>query len=200
MSDQTTRQAILDAAKQLFTSKGFSSTTVREICQAADVTAPVVYYHFGNKEGLFEAVVKETLVLDDFCALLRERVSACPDPWNKLRTYVDVYMAQFPIPLLNPGLHLEGSTEVNALSLAQLEGGIAAILQLAAEVLAEGIRTKAFREVDIQVTAACLLGTIDSFVRARVYLGTDYDHDQVVACIVDLYTRGLTAQTAGAIG
>jgi AcrR family transcriptional regulator len=196
MSKQTGREAILDAAKHFFTSKGFSGTSVREVCEAAGVTAPVLYYHFGSKEGLFEAVVKETLILDDFCALLHERVSARSDPWDKLRTYIDVYMARFPLPLLNPGLHLEGSTQVNEISLVRLEEGITTLHHIAAEILAEGIQAKAFREVDVEVVAACLLGTIDSFVRAQVYLGTAYDREQVVECVVDLYTRGLMAQSA----
>jgi AcrR family transcriptional regulator len=197
MSKQTGREAILDAARYFFTSKGFSGTSVREVCQAAGVTAPVLYYHFDSKEGLFEAVVKETLILDDFCALLRNRVAACSDPWDKLRTYVDVYMTYFPVPLLNPGLHLEDSTELNEVSLDRLEEGIEALHRIAAEVLVAGIGTGVFREVDVEVMAACLLGTIDSFVRAGVYLGTRYDHEHVVACIVDLYTRGLIAPPAG---
>jgi len=56
MEERTARDAILRAARNLFTTKGFASTTVREICQEAGVTAPVLYYHFGNKEGLFDAV------------------------------------------------------------------------------------------------------------------------------------------------
>lgn len=198
MAEQTGRQAILDAAIHFFTSKGFSSTTVRQVCQAAGVTPPVLYYHFGSKDGLFEAVVKETLVLDDFCALLREQVSACSDPWDQLRTYVDVYMSDFPVPLLNPGLHLEDSTEVNEISLGRLEAGIQAIHQLAVEILVEGIGTKAFREVDVATMAACLVGTIDSFVRVRAYLDVEYDHRQVVDCIVDLFTHGLIARPADA--
>lgn len=193
MSELTGRDAILDAAKSLFTSKGFSSTSVREVCQAAGVTAPVLYYHFGNKGGLFEAVVKETLILDEFCMLLRAQVSACSDPWDKLRTYVRVYLTQFPVPLLNPGLHLEDSTELNEISLHQLEAGIQSIHQLAVDILSHGIQADAFREVDVETMAACLLGTIDSFVRAQVYLEVAYDRDQVIECIVDLFTHGLSA-------
>ena len=48
MPKQTNRDAILRAARNLFTSKGFASTTVREIRQEASVTAPVLYYHFGS--------------------------------------------------------------------------------------------------------------------------------------------------------
>ncbi len=43
----------MEAALRLFTQRGYSATTVRELVAAADVTKPVLYYYFGSKEGLF---------------------------------------------------------------------------------------------------------------------------------------------------
>lgn len=48
---------ILDAAMTLFATKGYSATSVREIVQAADVTNPMLYYYFENKEGLFHKLI-----------------------------------------------------------------------------------------------------------------------------------------------
>lgn len=48
---------ILDAAMALFATKGYSATSVREIVQAADVTNPMLYYYFENKEGLFHRLI-----------------------------------------------------------------------------------------------------------------------------------------------
>jgi AcrR family transcriptional regulator len=47
------RERLLVEALRLFTSRGFSATTVREIVEAAGVTKPVLYYYFGSKEGLY---------------------------------------------------------------------------------------------------------------------------------------------------
>lgn len=47
------RERLLAEALRLFTSKGYAATTVREIVAAAGVTKPVLYYYFGNKEGLY---------------------------------------------------------------------------------------------------------------------------------------------------
>jgi len=52
------RQRLLEAAVRIFAAKGYAATTVRDILRAAGVTAPVLYYHFGNKEGLFLALLK----------------------------------------------------------------------------------------------------------------------------------------------
>ena len=54
-----TRDRILEAAGQLFAERGFESTTVRDICQAAGANVAAVNYYFGDKERLYvEAVVR----------------------------------------------------------------------------------------------------------------------------------------------
>jgi TetR/AcrR family transcriptional regulator len=47
-----TAATIADRAAELFARKGFSSTSIREIAEAANVTKPMLYYYFGNKKGL----------------------------------------------------------------------------------------------------------------------------------------------------
>jgi len=51
--ESESRKQILDAALSLFAQKGYAATTVREIVDAVGVTAPSLYYYFGNKEGLY---------------------------------------------------------------------------------------------------------------------------------------------------
>lgn len=194
MPEQKTRDHILQVARQLFTTKGFANASVSELCRQAGVSPPTLYYHFGDKSGLFEAVVEETLSLDDFHDLLREEVAASSDPWAKLRAYVYTYLRCFPEHLLNPGLHLQNSTQLNGASLRQLGSGIEAIYQLAREILQAGIEAGEFREVDVDTAAACLMGTVDSFVRARVYLEAEYDVQEITDCTVDLFTHGLKAR------
>ncbi len=53
------RERLLAAAVPLFAAKGYAATSVRDILRAAGVTAPVLYYHFGSKEGLFLALAHE---------------------------------------------------------------------------------------------------------------------------------------------
>ena len=51
--DETARTHLLASALKLFNRKGFAGTTVREIVAEAGVTKPVLYYYFGNKEGIY---------------------------------------------------------------------------------------------------------------------------------------------------
>ncbi len=57
---QETRDAILDAAEQVFQERGVSRTSLAEIATAAGVTRGAVYWHFANKADLFDAMVQRT--------------------------------------------------------------------------------------------------------------------------------------------
>ena len=59
MADQSVRQRLLAGAAELFARKGYASTTVREIVEAAQVTKPVLYYYFRNKEGIYLEMMRE---------------------------------------------------------------------------------------------------------------------------------------------
>jgi AcrR family transcriptional regulator len=56
-SAAATSERILDAAEQLFASRGFFGASLREITGAAGVDLALANYHFGSKEQLFEAVL-----------------------------------------------------------------------------------------------------------------------------------------------
>jgi AcrR family transcriptional regulator len=51
-----TRERILDAAEKLFAERGFYGVSIRDVTGAAEVDVALVAYHFGNKQGLLEAV------------------------------------------------------------------------------------------------------------------------------------------------
>ena len=51
-----TRQRIVDTALRLFSEKGTSAVSMRELADAADVTVPGIYYHFASKADLIQAV------------------------------------------------------------------------------------------------------------------------------------------------
>jgi AcrR family transcriptional regulator len=54
---ETTRDALLDAAEQVFAAKGFEGASVREITALARANLGAITYHFGSKASLYEAVI-----------------------------------------------------------------------------------------------------------------------------------------------
>ncbi|MGZ8428078.1 MAG: TetR/AcrR family transcriptional regulator [Candidatus Deferrimicrobiaceae bacterium] len=73
-SDVAARERLLKSATGLFTRKGYSGTTVREIVAAAGVTKPVLYYYFRNKEGIYLELMRGGF--SRFDSLLGESVAA----------------------------------------------------------------------------------------------------------------------------
>jgi AcrR family transcriptional regulator len=57
MSGKERREQLLDIGRTLFAARGFEGTSVEEIAAKAGVSKPVVYEHFGGKEGLYAVVV-----------------------------------------------------------------------------------------------------------------------------------------------
>jgi AcrR family transcriptional regulator len=57
MTGQERRQQLLDIGRRLFAERGFEGTSIEEVAAQAGVSKPVVYEHFGGKEGLYAVVV-----------------------------------------------------------------------------------------------------------------------------------------------
>jgi TetR/AcrR family transcriptional regulator len=77
-----TRNTIINAAMEHFALKGYAASSIREICRAAGVTKPVLYYHFRSKEHLYQELMldlfnqtrKNLLKLSKYRGSLRERL------------------------------------------------------------------------------------------------------------------------------
>ncbi len=57
MTGKQRRAQLIDVGRRLFAEKGLDGTSVEEIAAKAGVSKPVVYEHFGGKEGLYAVVV-----------------------------------------------------------------------------------------------------------------------------------------------
>ena len=68
MTGSERRQQLIEIAKSLFAERGYDGTSIEEIAQRANVSKPVVYEHFGGKEGLYAVVVDREQALADGAA------------------------------------------------------------------------------------------------------------------------------------
>lgn len=57
MSGRERREQLLEIGRRLFAEKGYDASSIEEIAQRADVSKPIVYEHFGGKEGLYAVIV-----------------------------------------------------------------------------------------------------------------------------------------------
>jgi AcrR family transcriptional regulator len=80
-------------AAKLFAERGFESTSVREIVEAAGIAKPTLYYHFQSKEGLAAAIV--AVPLSNLVAKLRQIVTTVEDPIACLEQVIEARYAVF---------------------------------------------------------------------------------------------------------
>ena len=89
-----TRQALVDAARRLFTDQGYAATGTEEIVAAARVTRGALYHHFRDKNDLFRAVMEQVATEVAERLIETELGAASDDAWtevrNGLRAFLDL--------------------------------------------------------------------------------------------------------------
>jgi AcrR family transcriptional regulator len=88
---QATRDALVQAALELFTKRGYAGVGTEEIVTRAKVTRGALYHHFTDKRDLFRAVFER--VEGDLMKRIGARVQATDDPWELMlagmRSFLD---------------------------------------------------------------------------------------------------------------
>ncbi|MCI1901864.1 MAG: TetR/AcrR family transcriptional regulator [Bifidobacteriaceae bacterium] len=75
MTSAQRRAQLIEVGRSLFADKGFEAVSVEEIATAAQVSKPIVYEHFGGKEGLYAVIVDREMQ-----ALTNALISTLDDP------------------------------------------------------------------------------------------------------------------------
>lgn len=77
---------VLDRAMTVFWRKGYEGASLAELTEAMGINPPSLYAAFGNKEGLFRAVLER---YDERRQALMDRVVSAPDPCAAARQFLD---------------------------------------------------------------------------------------------------------------
>ena len=89
-----TRQRLIDAAATLFADRGFQNVTVRQICTASNANVAAVNYHFGDKAGLYRAVVTFAMEVMRETNELSQRAGDGLSPEDQIRGFVRVFVSR----------------------------------------------------------------------------------------------------------
>lgn len=130
MALMDTRDALVAAALKVLEQEGEAQFSTRAVCAIAKVTAPTLYHHFGNADGLLSAAIAEA-----FAEFLRSKLAAVqsPDPVAALREGWDDYVR---FAAARPRLYV-------AMMSRFLAGGDIPAAKQATELLVERIRALA---------------------------------------------------------
>jgi AcrR family transcriptional regulator len=87
---ELTRNALVDAARSLFSDRGYAGVSTEEIVQSAGVTRGALYHHFRDKQDLFTAVVEQ--VEQEVLERVAGAAVAETDPWEQQRVAVGAFL------------------------------------------------------------------------------------------------------------
>jgi TetR/AcrR family transcriptional repressor of nem operon len=195
MADET-RERILFAAMRLFAEKGYSSTSIADILQAAGANAGSLYYYFPGKQDVLIAVL-ETYLAGIQPMLLAPAWKGVDDPIDRVFALLDAYRSALikshntygcPIGSLALELH-EPDPQVRKLLAANFDGWVNAIEECFVEA---GNRLP--KEIDRRALAVFALTTMEGGVMlSRTHRDID-SFDTSVAGFRDYITKLLTLQ------
>lgn len=101
-NQENTEDRIKNIARKIFSQKGFSGTTVRDIAEAANINIALLNYYFRSKERLFQEIFFES-----FVDLFKQEYQILEDPqlnlFEKVRCMIDL---KFNMAVKNPDLPL----------------------------------------------------------------------------------------------
>jgi AcrR family transcriptional regulator len=92
MQDTSIKARLIDAGKTLFADRGYAGASVREICKAADASSTMIHHYFGNKEGLFNAIIDE-FTAATFDVPLR-LISKPPKTAEEMRLRLEMFISE----------------------------------------------------------------------------------------------------------
>jgi TetR/AcrR family transcriptional regulator len=152
------RQRILAAAAEVFATSGFAGARIDEIAERAGINKAMLYYHVGDKERLYAAVLIETI--ERGLSSLRAAVEQAAAPSDKLQAILETiaaFGASNPVfvPIMLREIASGGRTLPDEMLLR-----MAAIFRIVAEVLAQGVAQGTFRPTDPLLTHVSLVGSI----------------------------------------
>ena len=95
------RTALLESAYELFTTLGFSKTTIREIADKAGVAKGTFYLYFEDKTDIRNALIraKASELLQSACASMDEYISTCPEGLDTADKFI--YIIDYIVDLLS---------------------------------------------------------------------------------------------------
>ena len=65
MTNENTKELILDKSMELFAKNGFAAVSMRDISDAVGIKASSIYYHFESKQALFDAMIERADVMTE---------------------------------------------------------------------------------------------------------------------------------------
>jgi AcrR family transcriptional regulator len=160
------QREFLTTAEELFSRKGFHSTTIQEISEKSEFAVGSIYHMFRNKDEIYMALLE--MRMEEYLSLLEQAIEGCEDPVEKIRALIETKFRFFsehkPFLRLFLDTTLGSDDNMRISGAEQLIGRYEDYLGLLAGIFEEGIKRRLFFRNDPIGMALAMEGMVRSFV------------------------------------
>jgi AcrR family transcriptional regulator len=185
---------LIEIASRLFATHGYAGTSLRDIAEEAKLTKAALYYHFPNKEALYEQIVVDNL--QSLIDRVSDAVEQADGPTEQVRAFMltaaDVFAEA-------PDAWIAGSnvfwSSMGPQIRAAAVGRRDKFEKLLRDCIAKGVAAGEFRDVEPATAGRLLLSTLNQMTRWIKREGR-LTPRQVIEQYLDIILIGMTAPGA----
>ena len=188
------REQIIDAAMRVFSQKGFTRATNKDIAREAGITPGLIYHYFENKEAVLNAVIEGRSPLRLIGSLPPQILNLPPEVFlhfmllQVLNIVEDEKYVQLIRVYLSEIIHNPGMSQLGAGLLQRVLGFLGGYFESKMEA-------GEIRQVDPSLAAQVFMGSIMAFVLRRQVirdaLALQYSHEQIADAVIETVFKGL---------
>ena len=192
-------EEIVAAALEVFVERGFAATKLEDVARRAGVTKGTIYLYFANKEALFKAVVRETIVpvIAQGEAVAQAFTGSARELFEKLVREYWRLVGETALAGI-PKLMMAEAATFPELTRFYYEEVVTRGHRLMAGVIERGIKNGEFRPVDVKVAAKLAMSPLMHAAIARrafaACMPEGFDVKQYLDTHIDLYLHGIANQ------
>jgi len=197
----STRERILDAASSVFAEVGFAGARVDEIARRAEINKAMLYYHVGNKQALYTAVLIRNF--DRIEGKLADGAEAEGSASERLLAVIGAVTDAFQTNPDHPRIVLREFASGGANIPDEVLGRMLAIFQRVRGLLAAGAQSGEFRRTDPVIThltvvgASLILNAASGFLARAAELSPELEfpaqETDIARFLGDLLLNGIAA-------
>ncbi len=190
------REQIIDAAMRVFSQKGFTRATNKDIAREAGITPGLIYYYFESKEALLKAIIETRSPIRLMTSLPQQMLTMPPQLFLRfmIQQVLGIVEGENFVGLIRvilPEVVHGDNPEMTSI----LGNTILRIIGFIGNYLETKMQNGELRQADVPLTTQIIMGSVIAFVLRRQIIRDPaalvFSHEQIADSIVETVLKGL---------
>ncbi len=190
------REQIIDAAMRVFSQKGFTRATNKDIAREAGITPGLIYYYFESKEALLKAIIETRSPIRLMTSLPQQMLTMPPQLFLRfmIQQVLGIVEGENFVGLIRvilPEVVHGDNPEMTSI----LGNTILRIIGFIGNYLETKMQNRELRQADVPLTTQIIMGSVIAFVLRRQIIRDPaalvFSHEQIADSIVETVLKGL---------